>query len=185
MGLDDPGVRMNEPICEVCRKQLSRLQFKYCSRECASATRFQATHGHSTNEVRRITPTYKVWQSMKQRCLNPQCAAFPSYGGAGITIHPPWVGSFEMFFAYVGERPSSKHSFDRHPDPHGNYIPGNVRWATKSQQAQNRRNTRLEPHEPEQIRWLRSLGYRQCDVARFFEIDDKMVERIVKGKAWK
>lgn len=39
-------------------------------------------------------------------------------------------------------------------------------------------NAKLEEHEPAQIRWLRSLGYRRRPVAAFFDISVEMVSLI-------
>lgn len=79
---------------------------------------------------------------MKQRCLNPKKREFPHYGGRGIAVYPEWVHSFIAFYAYVGQKPSPAHSLDR-IDVNKGYEPGNVRWATQQQQAENTRVTRL------------------------------------------
>jgi hypothetical protein len=76
---------------------------------------------------------------MKARVLNAGRADFKNYGGRGIRVCPAWLESFEQFLADVGSRPSSAHSLDRINND-GNYESGNVRWATKAEQAANRRS---------------------------------------------
>lgn len=86
---------------------------------------------------------YGSWQSMKQRCLNSNCASWDDYGGRGIGICAQWVASFETFLADMGERPSADHSLER-LDNDGDYEPANCVWATLIEQAQNRK----KPHRP-------------------------------------
>jgi hypothetical protein len=54
-------------------------------------------------------------------------------------LYKPWSDSAKAFLDYMGRKPTPKHTVDRFPNPDGNYEPGNVRWATKSEQSSNRR----------------------------------------------
>jgi hypothetical protein len=88
------------------------------------------------------TPEYRAWDSMIQRCTNPKARGWERYGGRGISVCCAWMESFQVFFKYVGTRPSKQHSLDRFPDRDGNYAPGNVRWATAKEQQRNTSNNR-------------------------------------------
>ncbi len=81
--------------------------------------------------------TYNSWQSMKQRCLNPNNPNWGIYGAAGIVITSRWINSYDTFITDMGPRPAN-HSIDR-INPFGDYEPTNCRWATPKQQANNTR----------------------------------------------
>jgi hypothetical protein len=87
------------------------------------------------------TPEYIAWKDMRNRCSNPSVPNYEDYGGCGVRVCRRWA-KFENFLADVGLRPSPYHSIDRYPDPHGNYEPTNVRWATQREQNLNQRRTR-------------------------------------------
>jgi hypothetical protein len=103
---------------------------------------------------------YGIWAKIKSRCTNPKHSHYRYYGGRGITMCDRWRDSFDAFCQDVGPRPSPTHTIDR-IDVNGNYEPGNVRWATRKQQANNRRNTvRLTYQGKTQLlaEWADELG---------------------------
>lgn len=88
------------------------------------------------------SPEYRVWAGMIDRCENQNANGFHNYGGRGISVCDRWRASFAAFYKDIGQRPSSAHSLDRHPNQDGNYEPGNCRWATGKQQMRNYRKNR-------------------------------------------
>ena len=95
----------------------------------------RTSHGLSQSSV------YDIWVAIKQRCYNERNSAYANYGGRGITMHKPWYEDFTVFSAYVGERPSG-YSIDR-IDNNSDYVPGNIRWATRFEQNRNTRHNKL------------------------------------------
>jgi hypothetical protein len=81
---------------------------------------------------------YATWRRIINRTTNPDFPAYSWYGGKGVSVCPEWRGRFEAFYDHIGPAPSLAHSIDR-INPFGNYEPGNVRWATAKEQANNKR----------------------------------------------
>lgn len=103
-------------------------------------------------------PEYRIWNAVWTRCSNPNSRGYDRYGKAGITICSRWK-DFINFYEDVGPRPTKQHSIDRYPDCRGNYEPGNVRWATKLEQALNTKRAVFVEFEGKEQR-LHALALR-------------------------
>lgn len=85
------------------------------------------------------TPEYTSWESMKQRCNNPNNKHYKNYGGRGIKVCEEW-NIFDKFLLDMGPRPEKGYSLDR-IDVNGDYNKENCKWSSRHTQDRNRRNS--------------------------------------------
>ncbi len=112
------------------------------------------THGMTDS------PTYKSWRSMIRRCEAPGDIGYPRYGGRGISVCDRWRASFQAFLDDMGERPSKSYQIER-IDNDDNYTPDNCRWATRKEQARNRRSQTILTFNGESLcvsEWAERMG---------------------------
>lgn len=123
-------------------------------------------------------PGYASWKAMVQRCTNPSAPNWSRYGGRGITLCTRWRESYNAFIEDAGTPPGPGYSIDR-IDANGNYEPGNVRWATASEQQRNKRSKITE--EMKEYLMARSLGDSWQTIADRMNADGV---RTPLGRVW-
>lgn len=118
--------------CVVSGKQLRSGLTKSCG---CLRLEGKVRHGYARQGAAR-RPEFVVWQHMLRRCTNPKNKDYKYYGARGISVCDRWK-QFEHFLSDMGSRPEGM-SLDR-IDVNGHYEASNCRWATATQQSQNRR----------------------------------------------
>lgn len=96
-------------------------------------------HGHKKQNG--ATKLYRTHHNIVQRCTRPLCPAYKDYGGRGIKLYEPWK-DFSTFIKEIPKCPGGKFTLDRIDNSKG-YFPGNIKWATRTEQANNKRNNKI------------------------------------------
>lgn len=109
------------------------------------------------------TKVYRAWSHMKDRCQNPLNPEYRNYGGRGISVCDEWKHDFEKFLSHIGNPPSPAHQLDRIDNDAG-YCPGNVRWASPSENSRNTRKTLVLEYAGR--RWSYSELSESCGISK-------------------
>jgi hypothetical protein len=134
-------------IIKACGCNLARGASTSCGCGRIEATKASNTKHGGRRNTDETEDLYSLWLNIKGRTTNPRNAEYKNYGGRGIALYANWVNDYAAFRDWInenlGERPDG-YSLDRFGDEHGNdgnYEPGNLRWASPSQQMRNQRKT--------------------------------------------
>lgn len=151
----------NGVLTEVSRKRVNNRTVVLVSCSCGevrekradalAACKWACTHCPFTESLRGLR-AYGSWDSMKQRCTNPNNARWKNYGERGITYTEDWE-TFEGFYKDMGERPLGL-SLER-VDVNGNYCKENCVWATPQQQVRNQTRRCTNTSKRTGVRWVK------------------------------
>jgi len=131
------------------------------------------------------TREYRIWHSMKQRCINKNDKAYQNYGGRGIAVCNSWKSSFLTFYQDMGPRPTVKHTLERVDNNQG-YFPENVIWALRYINRRNQRNTKLNTNKVENIRvWYSQKIFTARELSFKFGVSLDAIYKVISYQTWR
>lgn len=126
---------------------------------------------------------YFVWNSMKQRCLNPNNKEYKYYGGRGISVCDEWI-KFEQFYNWAKENGYQDNLTIDRIDNDKYYCPENCRWVTHEVNCQNRRRN-LGHNKVLEIREKFKNGAGVSSISKEYGIEESSIRRIKNRETYK
>lgn len=123
---------------------------------------------------------YRRWERIRHRVTAKTGANYRDYAAKGISMCQEWLDDPAAFVAHIGEPPSPDYTVDRIDNAKG-YEPGNVRWATKLDQANNKTNNRIVEYRGQRMTLSQMIRARATDEGLPESTVRRRVERQLYG----
>lgn len=172
-----PGQRYGRYVVVSTYRRIGTYRyFALCQCDCASERKYVPTASLRNGSAQSCgclhkervtkhgawgTPLFRVWQGMMSRCYHVPDKRYKDYGGRGITVCDRWH-DVNAFIADTSEGYHRGLQIDR-VDNNKGYFKENCRWATRSEQARNKRsnvNLTLNGETLCVAEWSRKLGIK-------------------------
>ena len=134
-------------------EKINKAYYALCKCDCGNEKKIQTqqllkgsskTCGLCNKKIPKRLKT--IFLAMKRRCLNEKSEAYKDYGGKGVKIYKEWLENRRSVYSWALENGYDDNlSIDR-INVNGNYEPSNCRWATITDQANNKRNNLFLTH---------------------------------------
>ena len=130
------------------------------------------------------TKIYAVWAAMVNRCYNIDAQSYHLYGQRGISVCDEWKNDVICFKEWAFSNGYFEGLHIDRINNDGNYEPSNCQWISHKENSRNRRQSKLNQKQVNDIKIMLEKKISQCDIAKKYNIDASLVSKIKKGDRW-
>ena len=182
---------MENKKCSICKEVKVLTEFypvesikRKSSYICKDCNKILGKEGR-INRKTKFGGLYRVWASMRGRCVNFKYEKFKRWGGRGITICQEWKGSFQVFYEWAIENGYKKGLQIDRENNDGNYEPDNCRFVTRTENMRNGTSTKLTVEKVMAIkRLLREGRLFQREIGKMFGVSRENISKINVRETW-
>jgi len=165
--------------CEICGN-IVEVNFDYGKKQKSCGCLF---HKDSLKKS-KYNWLYSRFRDMKKRCYDKNCDAYKNYGKRGIKVCSEWKNNYNAFKKWALKNGAKKHLEIERIDNDKDYEPNNCKFATKQENTQNRRTTKLSFDAIRDAKKLIKDGYSIRSVSKLFGVCHTTMARAIKKKTW-
>ena len=172
--------------CDPCKWEVERQLSNGKKAKSCGCTHYEVISKRNFKHGESGTKLYKVWNSMKQRILNPKCKNYKNYGGRGITLCNEWL-EFIPFRDWALKNGYKEDLQINRMFNNGNYEPSNCNFVPAKENSRNRRGQKIKNMEiANEIRALYNTGnYTQKELAEKYGVFQTTISKIINNKKWR
>ena len=172
-------------LCDYCNRKVEKNLADGCKIKSCGCARYDISSKTQTIHGQTPIKLYQRWQTIKNRCSNPNNPGYKDYGSKGIKVCSGWRNDYQKFKNWALTN-GYREGFDLcRKDVKNNYTPENCYFAKKAHNAKHRTTTKMSWETVRNIRQLYKDGSMSQDMlGRKFKICPSTVSRIVNNKLW-
>ena len=172
-------------LCHYCSRKVEKNLADGCKIKSCGCARYEIKSKTQTIHGQTPIKLYQIWQTIKNRCSNPNNRSYKGYGSRGIKVCIEWRSDYQLFKKWALKNGYRKGLALCRKDVKKNYTPGNCYFAKDAHNAPNRTTTKMSWDKVRDMRELYKDGSMSQDqLGKKYKISPSTVSRIVNNIMW-
>jgi len=172
-------------LCHYCDRKVERVLADGQKNKSCGCARYEIKAKTQTIHGQTPKKLYQRWQTINNRCSNPNNRSYKDYGSKGVTVCAKWRHDYQPFKEWALNNGYREGLDLCRKNVTKNYTPENCYFATEAQSAQHKTTTKMTWEKVRNTRQLyQDDSMSQDQLGKKYKICSSTVSRIVNNKLW-